>query len=100
MQKQEGKSDIRIGSLVANLYERSGFIGEGCESSVSTDSGTLFQLKLNAGGSNGYAKSFSIEVADSGTGEVPVYSLRVAIAARRTFTRSGADISECACDAW
>lgn len=62
--------DPDTGRLVANLYQRSAFIGEGCESTVSTDSGTLFQLKLNAGGGNGYAKSFSIEVADSDTGEV------------------------------
>ena len=63
--------DPDTGSLVANLYQRTGVIGENCESSVSTAATTdAFQLKLNAGGSNGYAKSFSIEVVDSNTGEV------------------------------
>ena len=63
--------DPETGSLVANLYQRNGFIGEGCESSVSQSSTPdSFQLKLNAGGSKGYAKSFTIEVVNSNTGEV------------------------------
>ena len=58
--------DPETGSLVANLYEKNGFIGENC--SVSTSKTTsAFQLKLNAGGSKGYAKSFTIEVSPPGS---------------------------------
>lgn len=63
--------DPETGSLVANLYQRNGFVGEGCERSVRTSATTdAFQLKLNAGGSKAYAKSFTIEVVNSNTGEV------------------------------
>ena len=63
--------DPDTGSVVANLYQRNGWIGENCESSVSTLATTdAFQLKLNAGGGKGYAKSFTIEVINSNTGEV------------------------------
>lgn len=67
----KGQFDSETGSVVANLYQRNGWIGENCESSVSTSAtADSFQLKLNAGGGKGYAKSFSIEVINSNTGEV------------------------------
>ena len=58
--------DPETDSVVTTLSQTTGFIGEGCEDTVSTGSSNMFQLQFDGPD----PKSFSIEVVNSNTGEV------------------------------
>ena len=62
--------DPETNVVVTDLSETTGFIGEGCDDTVSIGSGSLFQLKFAPNPDGPDPKSFDIEVVNGNTGEV------------------------------